>query len=416
MAEPPAGGKKIAFSLVFLGLLWGFAELACLSGLWALARYKHLEYSPQLVRTLSEKHRGILDSYLSGQPSYLVYSPTLGWAIRPHAASDRYHANGQGLRADHDYAPAPPPGRVRLAAFGDSFTHASDVADAEAWEADLERLEPRLEVMNFGVPGYGVDQAYLRYRLEGERFHPQIVLIGFMSDDINRVVSVYRPFYFYQSGLPLTKPRFVVDGGRLALIENPFQSLLGYRELLDHPDAKLAEIGEHDFFYQRNNQRNRFDFLPSVRFVHVIRQQHIEPILRDGAYNTRSEAYRVQVGIFAAFYREALAHGALPILVFFPEKRDLRAFREGWGPIYQPFVADAERKGRRHLDLLEGFTRYAKDAELQDLARVHYTPRGYGIAAQWLLDYLRANHLTTPEGVQAALAAERAREDLKGAS
>jgi len=410
VAEPLSGSRKIVFSLVLVGLLWGFVELACLGGLWALARYKNLDYSPELVRTLSEKHRGILDSYLAGQPSYLIYSPPLGWTIRPHGTSSLYHANGQGLRADHDYPPAPPPGRLRVAAFGDSFTHSSDVADDAAWEVDLERLEPRLEVMNFGVPGYGVDQAYLRYQQEGARFQPQVVLIDYMSDNINRVVNVYRPFYFYKSGLPLTKPRFVVRGGKLVLVENPIQSLAGYRELLDHPDAKLDELGQHDFFYQRRNQRSRFDFLPSVRFAHVMGEQYTEPILQGSVYNTRSEPYQVTAGIFDAFYREALAHGSLPILVFFPDKRDIRAFREGRGKVYQPLLDDAEKKGHRHLDLLDGFARYGKDAELNELAHVHYTRRGYGMAAQWILDYLRANGLTTPEGVQAALAVERAKK------
>jgi hypothetical protein len=412
MTEPRLSGrKKLVFSLVLAGLLWGLLEVACLGGLWALARYKDLEYSPELVRTLSERHRDVLEGFLSGQPSYLVYSRALGWTIGPGAtgAGGLYHSNRQGLRAGRDYAPAPPPGRVRVAAFGDSFTHSSDVADDVTWEVDLERLEPRLEVMNFGVPGYGVDQAYLRYRQDGRRFHPQVVLIDFMSDNINRVVNVYRPFFFYRSGLPLSKPRFEVRGGRLALIENPIQDMRGYRELLDHPEAKLDELGQHDFFYQRNNQRSRFDFLPSVRFAHVMREQYTEPILKGGTYNPRSEPYQVTAGIFDEFYAEAAADGSVPIVVFFPDKPDIRALREGRGKVYGPLIQELERRGRRYVDLLDGFQRYGKDAELNQLTHVHYTRLGCRIAAQWLLDYLRSHGLATPEGVAAAQAADRRR-------
>src|ERR1700686_4393542 len=39
--------KKLVFSLVLLGLLWGVLERACLVGLWALNKYKDLEYSPE---------------------------------------------------------------------------------------------------------------------------------------------------------------------------------------------------------------------------------------------------------------------------------------------------------------------------------------------------------------------------------
>jgi hypothetical protein len=144
----------------------------------------------------------------------------------------------------------------------------------------------------------------------------------------------------------------------------------------------------------------------SVRFAHVVGEQRAEPILSRLVYNTRSEPFQVTVGIFDAFYREAIRRGSLPILVFFPDRRDIRAFRDGKGKVYQPLLDDAERKGHRHLDLLDGFTRYAKEADLGELAHVHYTRRGYRIAARWILDYLRENGLTTREGVQAALAAE----------
>lgn len=406
---PIPAAKKLVFSLVLIGLLWGLVELACLVGLWALSRYKDLEYSPELVRSLSERHRGVLEGYLAGEPTYLVFSRTLGWTIGPNHSNAAYHANGQGLRASHDYAPAPPAGRVRVAAFGDSFTHSSDVPDAAAWEVDLERLEPRLEVMNFGVPGFGLDQAYLRYRQEGLPFQPQVVLIDFMSDNINRVVNVYRPFFFYKSGLPFTKPRFELRGGNLTLVANPISTLEGYRDLLNHPDEKLDEIGQHDFFYQRNNQRSRFDILPSVRFVHVMREQYTEPILRDGVYNTRSEPFQVTAAIIDAFYRDAIAHGSVPIVVFFPDKPDIRALREGRRKVYEPLIQHVDRQDYRRVDLLDGFQRYGKDADLNEITHVHYTKRGCQMAAQWLLDDLRARRLTTPEGVAAAIAADARR-------
>lgn len=49
-----------------------------------------------------------------------------------------------------------------MAAFGDSFTHCDEVKDAETWE---ERLAVLLQknVYNFGVGGYGTDQAYLKF-------------------------------------------------------------------------------------------------------------------------------------------------------------------------------------------------------------------------------------------------------------
>jgi hypothetical protein len=51
-------------------------------------------------------------------------------------------------------------------------------------------------------------RAYLRYHQEGKRFRPHVVLIGFMSENIRRAVTVYRPFYQPESRAPLAKPRF----------------------------------------------------------------------------------------------------------------------------------------------------------------------------------------------------------------
>ena len=44
--------------------------------------------------------------------------------------------------------------------FGNSFSYASEVSDSEAWAHKLGSLL-KCPVANYGVPGYGTDQAYL---------------------------------------------------------------------------------------------------------------------------------------------------------------------------------------------------------------------------------------------------------------
>jgi hypothetical protein len=48
-------------------------------------------------------------------------------------------------------------------AFGDSFTHGDEVNSDETWPFRLSQLLG-CEVENFGVGGYGQDQAYLKYQ------------------------------------------------------------------------------------------------------------------------------------------------------------------------------------------------------------------------------------------------------------
>lgn len=411
MAQTPSTRKKILFSLILLAFFWLVAELACLGGLWALRRYKNLEYQePTLVEDLNDKHRGILAAQIADTSSYMMFDPDLGWTIRPHGNRPQYKANSKGLRATREYDLVPPAGRVRVGAFGDSFIHASGVPTGFTWEEKLEGLEPGLEVINFGIPGSAPDQALLRYRREGAQYHPSVVLIGMMSENINRMVNTFRPFYFARSGLPFSKPRFGVRGGKLVLYENPIRSIDEYRALLKDPEAWLPRLGEHDYFYQRNNQRSRFAFLPSVRFARVIGNQYFnQPVfLPNGFYNTRSEAYEVTFRVLDQFYREALDNGSLPVIVLFPQRKDVRLRHEGEKVTYQPLLDELRNKGYRVIDLADGFQHYDPEAEMTKKNFLHYPKVGNQMAAQWLRDELVRNRLTTPEGVRAALKETRA--------
>ena len=413
MSAPFSTRKKILFSLVLLAFLWLIVELACLGGLWALKRYKNLEYQPTLVEDLNDKHKGILTAQIADTSSYLVFDAELGWTIRPNGQKPgQYRANSKGLRATREYSLAPPPDKVRVAAFGDSFTHASGVAEGFSWEERLEALEPGLEVINFGIPGSDPGQALLRYRREGAAYHPGVVLIGMMSENINRMVNTFRPFYFGRSGLPFSKPRFDLQGGKLVLRENPIRSIEQYREVLDKPETWLPRLGEHDYFYRRDNRRSRFDFLPSVRFARVMGAQYFDqPVHQpNGLYNTRSEAYEVTFRVLDQFYREAIANGSLPVIVMYPQRKDVRLRSKGSEVTYKPLVDDLRGRGYRVIDLGEGFQHYDPQAKMAKKGFLHYPEEGNEMAAQWIRDVLAKEGLTRPEGVQAALKTTRAPE------
>src|SRR5215210_5385973 len=181
---------------------------------------------PQYLLPLPYHHedlRRILDA-----ETYIRFDPTLGWIPAP----DEIHRGGEGgaivyrtnrasLRAEREYAERPAPGVRRIAAFGDSFTYCEEADLADCWTAQLEAARAGTEVLNFGVPGYGSDQAWLRYQRDGATYHPCAVLIGHMVENINRVVNRFRPFYEPAGGLILSKPRFLLEGQGLSLLANP---------------------------------------------------------------------------------------------------------------------------------------------------------------------------------------------------
>jgi hypothetical protein len=86
---------------------------------------------------------------------------------------------------------------------GDSFTFGDEVNDGETWASQLQTLLG-VSVLNGGVFGYGVDQAYLRARALMDAYHPAVVLLALISDDIVRTERSYyeawKPYFEFQNG------------------------------------------------------------------------------------------------------------------------------------------------------------------------------------------------------------------------
>lgn len=362
---------RVLAVLVIAALIEGVARL----GLLALeARGMGYRAIPD---TLPAPHKAALASLLAGTTRYFDYDSTLGWALHPLGDQPpHYHTNAQGFRAEREYAPDPPPGHLRIAAFGDSFTHGDDVPFEDAWTTRLER--PGVEVLNFGVPGYGLDQALLRYRIEGRRYHPHVVLIGFMAEDIERSVSVYRPFYHVESHVPLSKPRFMLDHDTLVLVPNPMRSTGAYRALLDSPAAVLPRLGRLDYYYRTQEHTGPLDVLGSVRLAklawHALRQ--VNGPLRGNDFNVHSEAFAVTVATLKTFVREVRADGAAPVILLFPPPWDLKRYWRDGTRSYDALRAALDRAELPYLDLVEAFDGCRGRARPQALAPHHYSALG----------------------------------------
>jgi hypothetical protein len=156
-----------------------------------------------------------------------MFDPELGWTVRPNVSSrdGSVHTDALGRRTLRRYPEERAPGTRRIVASGDSFTWADEVADGEGWCARLEEAHEDWEVWNWGVGGYGTDQALLRLRREmvrAGRGPVDAVVVGLMIENIGRNVNRYRPRW-HSSSLPSAKPRFLVlVGGGLELLPQPY--------------------------------------------------------------------------------------------------------------------------------------------------------------------------------------------------
>ena len=135
--------------------------------------------------------------------NFASYDPVLGW--EPEASRD-------GIRGATRIAPESAQGVTRIVAVGDSFVYGTDVEADENFSAILDARLPQTEVLNMGVPGYGIDQAYLKYRHLGAAYNPQVIVFGIYVSDYERSSMTFTTF---------AKPKFAERGNGFVVVNQP---------------------------------------------------------------------------------------------------------------------------------------------------------------------------------------------------
>jgi hypothetical protein len=148
------------------------------------------------------------------------YDRDLGWANTPGAQlPDIYgpgvgvRINAQGLREDTELSTAVPAGHVRMMCVGDSFTFGYGVSGDQTWCHQLMRLNPKLQTVNMGLGGYGLDQMYLWYKRDGGALQHQITVVAVVTDDFGRM--------HWDNFIGYPKPKLVFGNGVLAVTNVP---------------------------------------------------------------------------------------------------------------------------------------------------------------------------------------------------
>lgn len=320
-----------------------------------------------------------LDAIAAGDRQ-VSFDPTLGWlptpAVERTANGVVYRHNAAGLRVgqiDQTYSAAPAPGVRRIAAYGDSFTYCATVSMGQCWTKRLQDALPASEVMNFGVPAYGPDQAWLRYQREQADWQPCGVLIGVMLENVDRVVNRFRPFYYGSTGLPLAKPRFLVEQGRPVLLPNPAASL----EQLRDPGWVAANLGPHDYWYAPGPS-HLLD-LAKASGRHGWNLAQAREMYRPGG-----EPLAVMTAVVAGFAEQVRANGASPVVLLFPSDVEIIEQRDRQPKPHQPLLDALAARGLTVIDLSDPLGRATRDRKLGELIAVHYRPAGNALVAETL--------------------------------
>ncbi|MFN0073381.1 MAG: hypothetical protein ACKVVP_18015 [Chloroflexota bacterium] len=331
--------------------------------------------------------------------AYVSFDRDLGWTPTPGAARRQdgvnYAANRAGLRAERDYELRPAPGTHRISAFGDSYTYCENVELRDCWTPMLEQHWSGSEVLNFGVPAYGPDQAWLRYQRDGAHLDSCGVLIGYMTENVNRVVNRFRPFYKPPDGFVMSKPRFLLRDAGLELLPNPVSDVTQ----LQDPHWVETMLGPHDLWYFPGVfVPNPLDVFQVVRIGRTamyryrregeINFQSDLARLTDRPYLTQAEAFQVTGRVLLGFYREVLQRGQTPVIVVFGQRSDIENAVNGREKSYRPLLNWLDREGVVYLDVTDELAREVRRTNLRTVIANHYRPRGNEIVARVLAQSL----------------------------
>jgi hypothetical protein len=226
-----------------------------------------------------------------------------------------------------------------------------------------------------------------------------------MSENIQRLLSTFRPFYNPRTGAPFSKPRFILQNDQLVLVSNPLSKREDLEELVKDDRSVLKKLKAHDYYATRGYFRGPFDFLASVRIMKIAASWFLRgrgnEVMKKGIYNTSCEAYHLTTKLIDEFYLLAESNSSLPIVLLFPNPNDLRMYIKNRKTSYSPLVEYLEKKGYRYIDLLEVFKDKINSKEkIKELVPSHYSPEANKLIAQFIYSYLQANHLLEKKPLQ----------------
>jgi hypothetical protein len=254
----------------------------------------------------------------AASPTFYVYDDLLGWTIGPNrkSADGLYYSSAEGLRAPHEgisFAKATK--KTRIALVGDSYTFGEDVVYENTWGRLLEKaLGEEFEVLNFGVPGYGLDQAYLRYEKDVQEWKPTVVILSFIPHDIERSMIVYPTLSYPSWEVPFSKPRLILRDGELKKLNTPTvtpEVIFSQGAVFDLPFL------EYDRGFRKHEWEEKLfhlSYFVRAFITWLPRSENVSSDVSDEALTL------VNASILRAFVGSVERMGSAPIVVYHPKQ------------------------------------------------------------------------------------------------
>ncbi len=188
-------------------------------------------------------------------PGFYRPDPEIGYTLWPSRRTTyRYPvgssnelvlvSNADGFRSAREFDS--PDSRPRVWVLGDSMVLGDGVAAEDRLTEVIEQREPGWRVDNLGMSGYGVDLMIRACERLSKRVKPDVVVLGFYTDDFRRL----HPFNAGQ-GYPF--PKFELQNGQLVTV--PFPVLPAWRRM------RVVQAIEQSYWRLTRNQFELHDAL-----------------------------------------------------------------------------------------------------------------------------------------------------------
>ena len=308
--------------------------------------------------------------------AFFTYDPVLGWRNKPlqegpfrtSESTSHVSINAKGLRGkEYPYERSE---KKRILVLGDSFVWGYGV---EAKDRFTERLESllggRVEIVNAGVPGYGLDQYLLLLQQEGKKYKPDLVICAVNT------VDLFDIFQRVNHGYP--KPYFTIKKGNLSPQNVPVPRRVSAGEkskrfFVPHAFVEVTPYPETNPFLQ---------FLENHTLTYSLLKREL------GGNRESRERKELVILLFKALRDTSREMKADLAILLIPLSEDVR-FKHN-SPLYRYLADFLTKSGYSIVDPHERLISLSQKEELYFLkSDKHWTPAGHRAIAELLYDFI----------------------------
>ena len=260
------------------------------------------------------------------EPVWYQPDARLGWRMRPGLTAwftqegrGFVRVNAEGMR-DRDHLPDKPAGVYRIAVLGDSYAEARQVEREQAFWALLPgelaacgfQSGKQIEVLNFGISGYGTAQEYLMLESTAIRYQPDLVLLQFTNgNDVRNNSFALEP--------EKERPFFMLGADGALRIDESYASSQGFRARSSFRSELVRKATDRSRVLQLARFMKEHSFFPKAHAGGGALEQGLEPAVlaapRDALWE---DAWRVTEGLIAKTGEFAQRNGARFVVVTAP--------------------------------------------------------------------------------------------------